>query len=134
MISALFRDYAFLTSAYVLEPVDVEFRKTGKYTTGRNVLPRELAVPMKKLADARTTLSIILLDGLSSDTPHSQSAISPSWNTPVSMPCRTGLAKIQPAISLSIISSLSERSRTTRDQRKDLCASSYDKITERLLK
>jgi hypothetical protein len=54
MLSALFRDYAFLTSAYVLEPVDMEFRKTGKYTTGRNVLPRELAVPMKKLADART--------------------------------------------------------------------------------
>ena len=52
MISALFRDYAFLTSAYVLEPVDVEFRKAGIYTTGRNVLPRELAVPMKKLADA----------------------------------------------------------------------------------
>jgi len=52
MISALFRDYAFLTSAYVLEPVDLIFRKTGTYTTGRNVLPRELAVPMKKLADA----------------------------------------------------------------------------------
>ncbi|KAF7982205.1 hypothetical protein HWV62_29386 [Athelia sp. TMB] len=52
MISALFRDYAFLTSAYVLEPVDLEFRKSGVYTTGRSVLPRELAVPMKKLADA----------------------------------------------------------------------------------
>jgi indoleamine 2,3-dioxygenase len=57
MISALFRDYAFLTSAYILEPVDVEFRKTGNYTTGRNVLPRELALPMKKLADARAVLS-----------------------------------------------------------------------------
>jgi indoleamine 2,3-dioxygenase len=56
MISALFRDYAFLTSAYVLEPVDVAFRKTGKYTTGRSVLPCELAVPMKKLADARAKL------------------------------------------------------------------------------
>jgi hypothetical protein len=54
IVSALFRDYAFLTSAYVLEPVDVEFRRTGAYSTGRNVLPRELAVPMKKLADART--------------------------------------------------------------------------------
>jgi indoleamine 2,3-dioxygenase len=57
MISALFRDYAFLTSAYILEPVDVEFRKTGKYTTGRNVLPHELALPIKKLADARAVLS-----------------------------------------------------------------------------
>ncbi|KDQ21352.1 hypothetical protein BOTBODRAFT_150132 [Botryobasidium botryosum FD-172 SS1] len=52
MLSALFRDYSFLTSAYVLEPVDLEFRKSGTYSTGRNVLPRELAVPMKKLADA----------------------------------------------------------------------------------
>lgn len=57
LISALFRDYAFLTSAYVLEPVDLEFRKTGTYTTGRNILPRELAVPMKKLADARAKVS-----------------------------------------------------------------------------
>jgi indoleamine 2,3-dioxygenase len=54
MISALFRDYAFLTSAYLLEPVDVEFRKTAVHTTGRNVLIRELPVAMKTSGDART--------------------------------------------------------------------------------
>jgi indoleamine 2,3-dioxygenase len=52
LISALFRDYCFMTSAYLLEPVDRSFRQTGFYDTGRNVLPRQLAVPMKKLADA----------------------------------------------------------------------------------
>ena len=119
MISALFRDYAFLTSAYVLEPVDVEFRKTGKYTTGRNVLPRELAVPMKKLADARASCSIFLQ--LAVPDTSSQSVISLSWSMPVSMPCRTGLARIQQVISLSITLNSSEHSKTTRDRRKDSC-------------
>lgn len=66
-ISALFRDYrfvhfsslyilwcdgapSFLTSAYLLEPVDVSFRETGTYSTGRSVLPRVLAQPMAALA------------------------------------------------------------------------------------
>lgn len=52
LISALFRDYCFMTSAYLLEPVDRSFRKTGYYDQGRDVLPRQLAVPLKKLADA----------------------------------------------------------------------------------
>ncbi|KAF8581757.1 hypothetical protein K439DRAFT_1635926 [Ramaria rubella] len=51
MISALFRDYSFLTSAYLLEPVDRSFRETGKYSPGRSVLPRELAQPMSVLAE-----------------------------------------------------------------------------------
>jgi indoleamine 2,3-dioxygenase len=52
LISALFRDYCFMTSAYLLEPVDRSFRKTGFYDKGRDVLPRQLAVPLKRLADA----------------------------------------------------------------------------------
>ena len=52
LISALFRDYCFMTSAYLLEPVDRSFRQTGYYDQGRDVLPRQLAVPLKKLADA----------------------------------------------------------------------------------
>lgn len=52
LISALFRDYCFMTSAYLLEPVDISFRKTGFYDKGRDVLPSQLAVPLKKLADA----------------------------------------------------------------------------------
>lgn len=51
LISALFRDYSFLTSAYLLEPVDLAFRATGKYVPGRAVLPCELAKPMMLLAN-----------------------------------------------------------------------------------
>jgi indoleamine 2,3-dioxygenase len=42
---------SFLTSAYLLEPVDRSFRETGKYSPGRSILPRELAQPMVALAD-----------------------------------------------------------------------------------
>ncbi|EST07972.1 Indoleamine 2,3-dioxygenase [Kalmanozyma brasiliensis GHG001] len=51
LLAALFRDYCFATSAYLLEPVDRSFRQTGLYTQGRDVLPAQLAVPLKKLAD-----------------------------------------------------------------------------------
>lgn len=51
LLSALFRDYCFLTSAYLLEPVDRSFRATGKYGQGRDVLPACLAVPLSALAD-----------------------------------------------------------------------------------
>ncbi|SPO28725.1 related to BNA2 - putative tryptophan 2,3-dioxygenase or indoleamine 2,3-dioxygenase [Ustilago trichophora] len=51
LLAALFRDYCFATSAYLLEPVDRAYKETGFYTQGRNILPRQLAVPLKKLAD-----------------------------------------------------------------------------------
>lgn len=51
LISALFRDYSFLTSAYLFEPVDQHFRATGQYGSGRDVLPAELAVPFNALAE-----------------------------------------------------------------------------------
>lgn len=52
LLAALFRDYCFLTSAYLLEPVDLAYRQTGYYARGRNSLPAQLAVPLKQLADA----------------------------------------------------------------------------------
>lgn len=52
LLSALFRDYCFLTSAYLLEPTDQSYRKTGLYSPGREVLPAQLALPMVKLAKA----------------------------------------------------------------------------------
>lgn len=51
LLAALFRDYCFATSAYLLEPVDRSYRQTGLYTQGRDTLPAQLAVPLKKLAD-----------------------------------------------------------------------------------
>lgn len=51
LISALFRDYCFATSAYLLEPVDRSYRETGLYAPGRDVLPAQLAVPLSLLAN-----------------------------------------------------------------------------------
>lgn len=52
LLAALFRDYCFMTSAYLLEPVDAAYRRTGFYARGRSTLPAQLAVPLKQLADA----------------------------------------------------------------------------------
>lgn len=43
--------FSFLTSAYLLEPVDIAFRQTGQYSPGRSILPKELARPMAALAE-----------------------------------------------------------------------------------
>lgn len=51
LLAALFRDYCFATSAYLLEPVDRAFRQTGLYAQGRERLPAQLAVPLTKLAN-----------------------------------------------------------------------------------
>lgn len=48
----LLRSYAVSTSAYLFEPTDISYRKIGLYSPGRDVLPAQLAVPLKKLADA----------------------------------------------------------------------------------
>ncbi|KAG0015033.1 hypothetical protein BGZ81_000126 [Podila clonocystis] len=44
LLSALYRDYTFVTSAYLLEPCDLSYRKTGHYGLGRSVLPKNIAV------------------------------------------------------------------------------------------
>jgi len=46
LLTALFRDYTFATSAYLLEPCDIKYLKEGKYGVGRSKLPRNLAVPL----------------------------------------------------------------------------------------
>ncbi|RKO85335.1 hypothetical protein BDK51DRAFT_10438, partial [Blyttiomyces helicus] len=48
--AALFRDYTFAASSYLLEPCDILNRKKGEYGIGREVLPRNLAVPLAKIA------------------------------------------------------------------------------------
>lgn len=50
LILALFRDYAFAVSGYLLEPCDIEYRKTKTYGLGRDRLPKQLAVPISILA------------------------------------------------------------------------------------
>lgn len=51
LLMALFRDYTFATSAYLLEPCDILNRQKGHYGQGRSVLPKNLAVPLKVISD-----------------------------------------------------------------------------------
>eukprot|EP01033_Poteriospumella_lacustris_P001454 gene1454-1056_t len=51
LLCALFRDYTFWASSYLLEPCDLEYRKTKTYGLGRQVLPKNIAVPLVKIAD-----------------------------------------------------------------------------------
>jgi indoleamine 2,3-dioxygenase len=50
VLTALFRDYTFWASAYLLEPCDFQFRRNGTYGLGRQTLPRNIAVPLTKIA------------------------------------------------------------------------------------
>ncbi|RKP06961.1 hypothetical protein THASP1DRAFT_35029 [Thamnocephalis sphaerospora] len=50
LLSALYRDLTFVASAYLLEPCDLQFRRSGSYGLGRQVLPRNIAVPLSVVA------------------------------------------------------------------------------------
>lgn len=54
LLSALYRDYCFLASAYLLEPCDLEFRRSNgqTYGLGRKILPRNIAVPLTKASES----------------------------------------------------------------------------------
>lgn len=51
LLHALFRDYTFLASAYLLEPCHKRFLNTGDYGLGRQKLPKCIAVPLCELAE-----------------------------------------------------------------------------------
>ncbi|KAF8626790.1 hypothetical protein AX17_006449 [Amanita inopinata Kibby_2008] len=52
VLAALYRDYSFLASAYLLEPCHHEFVRTGEgYGLGRDVLPANIAKPIVRVAD-----------------------------------------------------------------------------------
>ncbi|RIB21600.1 hypothetical protein C2G38_2014733 [Gigaspora rosea] len=50
LLSALFRDYTFLASAYLLEPCDIMFREKKDFGLGRQLLPKNIAVPLNNIA------------------------------------------------------------------------------------
>ncbi|KAJ1656109.1 hypothetical protein IWQ61_004261 [Dispira simplex] len=50
LLMALFRDLTFLGSAYLLEPCDLRYRETGDYGLAREVLPKEIALPLEAVA------------------------------------------------------------------------------------
>ncbi|QPH04418.1 hypothetical protein C2857_001394 [Epichloe festucae Fl1] len=51
MMNALYRDYSFLASAYLLEPCHERFLRGEEYGLGRQVLPRNIARPIARCAD-----------------------------------------------------------------------------------
>jgi indoleamine 2,3-dioxygenase len=51
LMNALYRDYSFLASAYLLEPCHGRFMKGEAYGLARDVLPRNIAVPIVKVAE-----------------------------------------------------------------------------------
>jgi hypothetical protein len=51
VMNALYRDYSFLASAYLLEPCHERFLKGEPYGLGRQTLPRNIALPIVKVAE-----------------------------------------------------------------------------------
>jgi indoleamine 2,3-dioxygenase len=51
LLMALFRDYTFATSAYLLEPCDIMNKSRGSYGRGREILPKQLAKPLQTISD-----------------------------------------------------------------------------------
>ncbi|KAJ7201430.1 indoleamine 2,3-dioxygenase gamma type [Mycena pura] len=49
--NALYRDYSFLASAYLLEPCHERFMKGEPYGLGRQVLPKNISVPISRCAE-----------------------------------------------------------------------------------
>ncbi|KAI1823840.1 indoleamine 2,3-dioxygenase-like protein [Xylaria intraflava] len=51
MMNALYRDYSFLSSAYLLEPCHLNFMKGEPYGLGRSLLPAQLSRPIARCAE-----------------------------------------------------------------------------------
>ena len=91
LMNALYRDYSFLASAYLLEPCHLRFVKGEPYGLGRDVLPANIARPIAKCAALCVShLSLSLLHSLHPFFPSffpsfshaSLSSLSPSTNPP----------------------------------------------------
>ncbi|KAG6008998.1 hypothetical protein E4U21_003550 [Claviceps maximensis] len=52
VMNALYRDYSFLASAYLLEPCHERFLRGEEYGLGRQVLPKNIARPIARCAEA----------------------------------------------------------------------------------
>jgi indoleamine 2,3-dioxygenase len=51
VMNALYRDYSFLASAYLLEPCHERFLRGEEYGLGRQSLPRCISLPIVKVAE-----------------------------------------------------------------------------------
>ncbi len=46
LLNALYRDYTFLSSAYLLEDCHLRYLKSGDYGQAKDTLPEQLAIPL----------------------------------------------------------------------------------------
>lgn len=51
VMNALYRDYSFLASAYLLEPCHERFVRGEEYGLGRQTLPKQIAHPIARCAE-----------------------------------------------------------------------------------
>ncbi len=51
LINALYRDYSFLASAYLLEPCHMRFMRGEPYGLGRHILPASISRPIARCAE-----------------------------------------------------------------------------------
>ena len=51
VMNALYRDYSFLASAYLLEPCHMRFVRGEEYGLGRQVLPKNISRPIARCAE-----------------------------------------------------------------------------------
>jgi indoleamine 2,3-dioxygenase len=51
LMNALYRDYSFLASAYLLEPCHERFMKGESYGLGRQTLPAVISLPISRCAE-----------------------------------------------------------------------------------
>lgn len=58
LMNALYRDYSFLASAYLLEPCHERFLKGEGYGLGRQTLPSVIALPISRCAELYVSLSL----------------------------------------------------------------------------
>lgn len=60
LMNALYRDYSFLASAYLLEPCHERHVKGEEYGLGRQTLPRNIALPIVKVAERYVTHDVMV--------------------------------------------------------------------------
>lgn len=59
LMNALYRDYSFLASAYLLEPCHERFLKGEEYGLGRQTLPKVISLPISRCAELHVHLSFL---------------------------------------------------------------------------
>nr|CDP25072.1 Putative protein of unknown function [Podospora anserina S mat+] len=113
LMNALYRDYSFLLSAFLLEPCHLRFIKGEPYGLARDVLPANIARPIKRCAELYDTPSPpSLLSLLLTLLPQKERASNPSWNTPAPTPSTTTASPTPPLASPTPTSASSARSST----------------------